>query len=61
VEYYNHHRYHEAIENVAPADKYYGRDRVILEKREKVRTETIKMRRKLNRLAMLQALPNGIS
>ena len=40
---------------------YYGRDRVILKKREKVRQETMKMRMKLSRLAMLQALPNGIS
>jgi hypothetical protein len=51
VEYYNQRRYHEAIGNVTPADKYYGRDRVILKKRAKVRTETLRMRRELNRLA----------
>jgi hypothetical protein len=61
VEYYNHQRYHEAIDNVTPADKYYGRDRVILKKREKVRKETMKMRRELNRMAMLEPLPNSIS
>jgi putative transposase len=61
VDYYNHQRYHEAIDNVTPADKYYGRDGMVLEKREKVRKETMKMRRELNRLAMLQALPNGVS
>ena len=61
VDYYNHQRYHEAIDNLTPADKYYGRDCVILKKREKVRKETMKMRRELSRLATLQALPNGIS
>ena len=34
---------------------------VILKKRDKVRTETMKMRRELNRLAMLEPLPNGVS
>jgi len=61
VNYYNRQRYHEAIDNVTPADKYYGRDRVILKKREKVRQETMKMRRELNRMAMLETLPNGVS
>jgi hypothetical protein len=48
-------------DNVTPADKYYGRDRVILKKRENVRAETLRMRRELNRMAMLEALPNGVS
>jgi hypothetical protein len=46
---------------VTPADKYYGRDRVILKKRENVRAETLRMRRELNRMAMLEALSNGVS
>ena len=61
MDYYNHQRYHEAFDNVTPADKYYGRDRGILKKREKVRQETMMMRRELNRLAMIEALPNGVS
>jgi hypothetical protein len=61
VEYYNHQRYHEAIDNVVPADKYYGRDRGILKKREKVRKKTMKMRRELNHTAMLEPLPNAVS
>jgi putative transposase len=61
VDYYNHQRYHEVIDNVTPADKYYGRDPVILKKREKVRKETMKMRRELNRMATLEPLPNGVS
>ena len=35
--------------------------RVILKKREKVRKETMKTRRELNQMAMLQTLPNAIS
>jgi hypothetical protein len=46
---------------VIPADKYSGRDRVILKKREKVRKETMKMRRELNRMAMLEPLPNSVN
>ena len=61
VDYYNHHRHHEAIDNVTPADKYFGMGRVILKMREKVRKETVEMRRELNRIAMLEVLPNGVT
>ena len=61
VDYYNNQRYHEAIDNVTPADKYYGRDLYVLKNREKVRKQTMKLRRKLNRMAGLQTLPNGVS
>ena len=30
VEYYNHQRYHESLNNLAPADVYYGRGTYIL-------------------------------
>jgi len=61
VDYYNNHRYHEAIDNVTPADKYYGRDFDVLKNRKEVRKQTMKLRRELNRSAGLQTLPNGIS
>ena len=48
VEYYNNHRYHEALNNVTPADVYYGRDQKILMRREKIKKKTMQLRRKQN-------------
>ncbi len=49
VDYYNNHRYHEAINNVTPSDRFFGRDRQILKRREKIKADTMRQRRKLNR------------
>lgn len=46
VNYYNHYRYHESLDNVTPADVYYGRREQILARREKIKTKTMKTRRK---------------
>ena len=56
VQYYNNHRYHEAIDNVTPEDRFYGRDQDILEKRRLTKNKTIKLRRKINRKIAIQAL-----
>jgi putative transposase len=45
VDYYNNHRYHESIDNLTPADVYFGRGPTILEAREKIKRETIAERR----------------
>lgn len=47
VDHYNNHRYHESLNNVTPADVYFGRDKDILREREKikVRRTTIQYRR----------------
>jgi transposase InsO family protein len=37
VEYYSNHRSHEAIDNVTPSDKYFGRLKEILEHRKKTK------------------------
>ncbi|WP_438991775.1 IS3 family transposase [Lentibacter sp.] len=45
VEYYNNQRYHESLNNVTPADVYFGRDKAILREREKIKKRTIQQRR----------------
>lgn len=50
VEYYNNRRYHEAIENVTPSDKYFGRDQEIIRKRILLKAKTMLLRRKINRV-----------
>lgn len=45
ITHYNHHRYHESISNLTPADVYFGRDKTILYERERIKENTIKQRR----------------
>ncbi|PHS38469.1 MAG: IS3 family transposase [Robiginitomaculum sp.] len=45
VEHYNHERYHESINNLTPADVYFGRGQSILNKRERIKKQTIEHRR----------------
>ena len=45
VYHYNNHRYHESLNNVTPADVYFGRDKDILREREKIKKQTIQYRR----------------
>ena len=48
VDYYNNYRYHEALSNVTLADVYFGKDRKILTRREKIKKKTMRLRRKQN-------------
>src|SRR5271155_3991916 len=48
VAYYNHRRYHESIDNLTPADVYFGRGQTILLERERIKRKTIKNRRLLH-------------
>ena len=45
IRYYNHERYHESLNNLTPADVYFGRGNAILEKRKKIKLKTLKQRR----------------
>ena len=45
VDHYNHRRYHESLQNLTPADVYFGRGQTILRERERIKRDTIKLRR----------------
>jgi putative transposase len=45
VERYNHHRYHESLGNLTPADVYFGRASAIIEHRRKIKEQTIRDQR----------------
>ena len=48
ITYYNHERYHESLDNLTPADVYYGRGQEILEQRHTIKLDTLAMRRKMH-------------
>jgi hypothetical protein len=45
VAQYNHRRYHESLNNLTPADVYFGRGQTILLERERIKRRTIQHRR----------------
>ena len=49
IEHYNHHRYHESLGNLTPADVYLGRAETILQRRKETKRKTIENRRLLHR------------
>ena len=49
VAYYNHRRYHESIDNLNPADVYFGRAQtILLEEKGLSRVTSTKMRQSLS-------------
>ena len=48
VEYYNKQRYHESLDNLTPEDVYFGREKKIKTRRQKIKQATLKHRRKWN-------------
>ena len=50
VEHYNNARYHECIENLTPADVYFGRAEQIIAERKRIKLATIANRRLQHRL-----------
>ena len=48
VDHYNNERYHESLNNLTPADVYYGRGESILERRQQIKLNTLAKRRKMH-------------
>jgi putative transposase len=49
VTYYNNERYHESLDNLTPADVYYGRAEEVKTRREQIKQETLEKRRQRHR------------
>jgi len=45
VQHYNHHRYHEALDNLTPADVYFGRKAEVVTQRALIKRQTLDLRR----------------
>src|SRR5688572_18512954 len=48
VDHYNHRRHHESLDNLTPANVYFGRGPRILQRREEIKRKTIEQRRRLH-------------
>ena len=48
VDYYNHQRYHESLDNLTPADVFYGRGKEILDRRQRIKMKTLALRRQMH-------------
>jgi transposase InsO family protein len=48
VAYYNHQRYHESLDNMTPADVYFGRVKEVQTKRQEIKRKTLALRRGQN-------------
>jgi len=46
VAYYNHERYHESLDNVTPADVFFGRQQEVFTQREIIKQQTLQQRRR---------------
>ena len=57
VEHYNHRRYHESLDNLTPADVYFGRSDRIRKRRDEIKQRTIEQRRRQQRLLCLRCAP----
>jgi len=57
VNYYNHERYHESLDNLTPADVFYRRGQQILNKRENIKLKTLALRKQMHYRKQLQHNP----
>jgi putative transposase len=55
IDYYNNQRYHEALNNLTPADVFFGRAKDVLSRREQIKRSTLIRRRTQHLLATSSA------
>ena len=55
--FYNEARYHESLDNVTPADVYFGRAERILKERDQIKTRTLAARRRQTARGTPRGLP----
>ena len=60
IDFYNHRRYHQGLDNVTPADVYYGRREAILARRKTRYAATLARRRAYNRAHPGQLTRGGL-
>ncbi len=48
MEDYTHRRYHEALQKVAPADTFFGRQTTIFTRRARIKQRTLQRRKREN-------------
>ena len=48
VDYYNLRRYHQSLNNLPPADVFFGRGQTILTRRQNIKLKTFELRRRLH-------------
>lgn len=56
VEDYNYRRYHEALDNLTPADVFFGRAAAVQSRREEIKLATLQLRREQNLLLTVDPL-----
>ena len=49
VDHFNHHRYHDSLQNLTPVDVYFGRGKTILKQPQRIKRKIIEARRLLHR------------
>jgi hypothetical protein len=52
---YNYKRYHESLDNVTPADVYFGRAKEVQSRRDGIKQRTLEARRDQHRQLLMMA------
>ena len=56
VDYYNQQRYHESLDNLTPADVFFGHREEVLNRRQHIKQQTLMARRQVNLSGIFQSV-----